>query len=189
LRRSVERLSTCLDELPTAQRRVLVLRTGLGSADPRTRRGVARKLDIGVRRVARLERTGLRRARALDRTGACGSASSGGGAIVSPGSLGGGAGGGEATPVVDSAGGGTPGGGDRGGAGDGSSGSGAGSGDVRGESQTQPPPALGGPHDSPEGTSLWVAAGLMLLAALAGFAVPGLRDRVRGGATTSSRAG
>jgi hypothetical protein len=166
---------------------VLVLRTGLGSADARTRRGVARTLDIGVRRVVRLERRGLRRARELDRAGACGSASSGGGVIISPGSLRGGSGGGEARPVEDSLGGGTPGGGDdRGGAGDGSSANGTGSGDVRGESQTQPPPALGGPRDSSEGTSLWVAAGLMLLAALAGFAVPGLRDRVR--ETSSSRA-
>jgi hypothetical protein len=184
----VARLSTCLDELSTVQRRVLILRTGLGEADARTRRGVARTLDIRVRRVVRLERRGLRRARELDRAGACGSASSGGGAIVSPGSLGGGSGGGEAAPVESSLGGGTPGGGGNGGGRDDGSGSGTngGSGDVRGESSTQAPPALGGPRDSSEGTSLWVAAGLMLLAALAGFAVPGLRDRVRGGSAASS---
>jgi hypothetical protein len=184
-------LSGCLDELSSAQRRVLVLRTGLGSADPRSRRGVARALDIRVRRVVRLERRGLRRARALDRAGACGTASAGGGAIVAPGSLGGGTGGGEATPVEDSLGGGTPGGSadDGRGGGDGAGSSGNGSGDVRGESAEQPPPAFGGPRDSSEGTSLWVAAGLMLLAALAGFAIPGLRDRMRsGGTTTSSRA-
>jgi hypothetical protein len=34
-----------------------------------------------------------------------------------------------------------------------------------------------------------VAAGLMLLAALAGFATPALRDRLRSGGTTASRAG
>jgi hypothetical protein len=148
---------------------------------------VARVLDIRVRRVVRLERRGLRRARELDRAGACGSAAaSGGGTIVTPGSLGG-PDSGEATPVEDSLGGGTPSGDGRDGGGQ-SSPDGP-SGDVRGESEAQPPPALGGPRDSAEGTSLWVAAGLMLLAALAGFATPALRDRLRSGGTTASRAG
>jgi hypothetical protein len=174
----VTRLRSCLDDLSTAQRRVLELRAGVGAADPRTRRGVARVLDIRVGRVQRLERRGLRRARKLDRAGACGSAAGGGGPVVSAGSLTGTSGGGEAAPVEDSLGGGTPGGaGPDGGAGGSSPDTGAG--DIRGESATQPPPALGGPRDSSEGTSLWVAAGLMLLAALAGFATPALRDRFR----------
>jgi hypothetical protein len=63
LRRSVQRLSGCLDELSDAQRRVLELRAGVGEASPRTRRGVARALEYRVQRVRRIERRGLRRAR------------------------------------------------------------------------------------------------------------------------------
>ena len=51
------------------------------------------------------------------------------------------------------------------------------------------PPDLGnggGRLESATGTSLWVAVGLMLLAALAGFATPSLRDRLREGPTTSA---
>ena len=72
----VTRLSGCLDELSTGQRRVLVLRAGLGArAGTASRRAVARRLDITVRRVGRLERSGLRQARALSRAGACGGSS------------------------------------------------------------------------------------------------------------------
>jgi hypothetical protein len=181
LRRSVARLSGCLDELSGVQQRVLELRAGVGSASPRTRQGVARVLDIRVQRVRRIERNGLRRARALDRADACGGAALGGAAsVLRTGSLAGTSGGGDA-PGDESLGGGTPGGG-----GDDSTPNG-GSGDVRGETATPAPPALGGPRESPEGTSLWVAVGLMLLAALAGFATPALRDRLPGG--TASRAG
>jgi hypothetical protein len=48
------------------------------------------------------------------------------------------------------------------------------------------PPGFGaGRRESPIGTSLWVVAGLMLLAALAGFATPTMRDRLRGPGRTS----
>ena len=70
LRTTVKTASRCLDDLSTPQRRVLTLRAGLG-ASPRSRRGVARRLDITVRRVTRLERTGLSRLRTLTGQGAC----------------------------------------------------------------------------------------------------------------------
>jgi hypothetical protein len=184
LRRSVQRLSECLDELSQTQRRVLELRAGVGEASPRTRRGVARALDLRVQRVGKIERRGLRRARELDRADACGGVSasaSAGGTVIATSSLagtttGGGDGGG-AAPGDESLGGGTP---------QDSSPADKGSGDVRGESQSQLPPPLGsGPREQAEGTSLWVAVGLMLLAALAGFATPALRDRLRSGSTAS----
>ena len=167
------------------QRRVLELRAGVGKASPRTRAGVARALDLRVPRVRRIERRGLRRARKLDRAGACSGAVAGGGtpAILTS-SLAGTSGGAGTAPGDESLGGGTPGPD----GGDGSPPAERDSGDVRGESSTQPPPPLDGPGEQSEGTSLWVAVGLMLLAALAGFATPALRDRLRSGGT-ASRAG
>jgi hypothetical protein len=175
----VQRLSGCLDDLSNRQRRVLELRAGVGEASPRTRTGVARVLDLRVKRVRRIERRGLRRARELDRAGACAAAATGGGGpILRTGSLAGTSSGDETTPPGESLGGGTPGDGD-------SPPADRDSGDIRGESSTQPPPALGDPPAQSGGTSLWVAVGLMLLAALAGYAAPGVRDRLR--TTTSSR--
>jgi hypothetical protein len=179
----VTRLSDCLDELSSRQKRVLELRAGAGSASPRTRRDVARILDLRVQRVRRIERRGLRRARRLDRAGACSSATEAGSGtpVISTSSLAGttgsrGGGGGE-----ESLGGGT--------SRDSSAGNG-GSGDVRGERQTQLPPPIGaGRPEQAEATSLWVAVGLMLLAAVAGFATPALRDRLRGGAAERTSAG
>ena len=63
------------------------------------------------------------------------------------------------------------------------------SGDVRGETSNQLPPPFGegsGGGESAAGTSLWVAIALMVLAALAGFATPTLKDRLRGPSRTSS---
>src|SRR6185295_19371242 len=62
----------CLNDLNSVQRRVLVLRTGLGAARPHSRRAGAQLLDLRVRRVARIERRGVREARHLSRAGACG---------------------------------------------------------------------------------------------------------------------
>ena len=178
----MQRLSGCLDELSDTQRRVLVLRAGVGEASPRTRRGVARMLDLRVQRVSRIERRGLRRARELDRAGACGATVASGGGVIATGSLAGTTGGGGTAPD-ESLGGGTPNDG-------GSAPADEGSGDVRGESQSQlPPPTFDGPPDQAGGTSLWVAVGLMLLAALAGFATPALRDRLRGHAAGRTSAG
>jgi hypothetical protein len=110
---------------------------------------------------------------------------SGAGPVIATGSLAGTSGGdgGATEPGDESLGGGTP----REDGGGSSQPNGNGSGDVRGESQTQLPPPLGtGPREQAEGTSLWVAVGLMLLAALAGFATPALRDRMRGAAERTS---
>ena len=51
LRRTVTRLRACLDGLPTLERRVLVLRAGLGPRRPRPRARVARVLDLSTARV------------------------------------------------------------------------------------------------------------------------------------------
>ncbi len=84
LQRAVARLGGCLDELAQTQQRVLELRAGVGAGPPRTRRGVARVMDIRVKQVWRLERRGLRNARAVARSDGCGSAAAGGGTIALP---------------------------------------------------------------------------------------------------------
>jgi hypothetical protein len=71
LRRAVQRLDGCLPSLRPRLRRVLVLRAGIGSERPHSRAGVARVLDIPVRRVGRLERRGLRTLRRAGRTTGC----------------------------------------------------------------------------------------------------------------------
>jgi hypothetical protein len=65
------RLQGCLGRVPRAERRVLVLRAGIGIARTRSRAQVARITGLRRTSVARLERRGLRRLRALARTGAC----------------------------------------------------------------------------------------------------------------------
>ena len=82
LRRSVSRRRACLDGLPTLERRVLVLRSGLGPRRPRSRTRVARVLDVSAKRVGRLERRGLRRLRGLARGGCGGGRSTDGGAAA-----------------------------------------------------------------------------------------------------------
>jgi hypothetical protein len=71
LRRTVRRHRACLGGLPSLERRVLVMRAGLGARDARTRARAARALDMSIRRIARVERRGLRRLRGLAR-GGCG---------------------------------------------------------------------------------------------------------------------
>jgi hypothetical protein len=80
LRRAVVRYRGCLDGLPALERRVLVLRSGVGSRRARTRARVGRALDLSAQRVGRIERRGLRRLRGLG-DGGCG----GGGAAPSAG--------------------------------------------------------------------------------------------------------
>jgi hypothetical protein len=75
LRETVAKTSGCLDDLSSAERRVLTLRAGVGAGRPQSRRGVARRLDISVRRVARLEKAGLRHLRRLGARGGCAPAS------------------------------------------------------------------------------------------------------------------
>jgi len=59
LERVVRRRSACLPGLPSAQRRVVTLRSGFGPGGPLARPAVARMLDTGVERVARLERQAI----------------------------------------------------------------------------------------------------------------------------------
>jgi Sigma-70, region 4 len=67
----VVQLQGCLGRVPRLERRVLVLRAGVGIAHTRSRAQVARITGIRRARVARLERRGLRKLRALGRAGAC----------------------------------------------------------------------------------------------------------------------
>jgi hypothetical protein len=192
LRRTVLRFSSCLDDVSSLQRRVLKLRAGVGAGPARSRRRVARRLDLRPRRVMRLERTGLRKVRALVRGGSCGADE--GGAGVPGGGAAGSAGDGDGAPFAASAGG-ASGSAGTGGASAGSgssaaggSGSGGESGGVRGESDTRPPElfsngGVGSGNSSavPGGTPVVIALALVLLAALAGFAVPQVGRRVRSG--------
>jgi hypothetical protein len=168
LRRAVERLRGCLDSLAVPERRVLVLRAGIGAGEPRSRRGVARVLDFRVQRVHRLERSGLRHARAIARTQGCGAiaaAPTGQDEIVST-----------AGVATDTGG---PTGRDAAGTGDGGRGGGA-SGGVRGASESRPP-AHYIPSPTEGGVALGLGVVLVLLAATAGFATPFVRDRLRHG--------
>jgi hypothetical protein len=59
--------------LPRFERRVLDLRTGrLGETPARSRRTVARRLDVSLQRVRKAEREGLRQLRSSDRASGCG---------------------------------------------------------------------------------------------------------------------
>ncbi|HET9739266.1 MAG TPA: hypothetical protein VFP78_14215 [Solirubrobacteraceae bacterium] len=193
VRRAVLRFSSCLDDISSLQRRVLLLRAGLGAGPARSRRSVARKLDIRPRRVMRLERRGLRRVRALVRGGVCG-AGDGGTGVPSGGAAAGagGARGGGGSAILASA----DGASGSAGAGDTSAGSGSTtgsgsdggeSGGVRGESDSRPPElfstggAGSGSSAVPGGTPIAIALALVLLAALAGFAAPQVGRRVRSG--------
>jgi hypothetical protein len=71
LRKSARRLRGCLGALPRFVRRVVVMRAGIGGA-PRTRRQVARRLDVSVGRVRHAERSGLGRLRRADSELGCG---------------------------------------------------------------------------------------------------------------------
>jgi hypothetical protein len=72
----VARLSGCLATIRPGQRRVLVLRAGIGAADPHSRAAVADRLDLRLRTVRRTERRGIRALRAAARVG-CSAASGG----------------------------------------------------------------------------------------------------------------
>lgn len=63
LRRTVRRNTDCLSSLGNFQQRVLRLRTGVGDRPARSRRTVARRLDVRGKRVARAESRGLKRLR------------------------------------------------------------------------------------------------------------------------------
>jgi hypothetical protein len=185
LRRIVRRLDACLPEIAAAQRRVLVLRAGVGPAPVRSRAQVARRLGVPVARVARLERRGVRTLRRLDRATNCapgaGPAPAAGGVSVLAGlaapsfgattaaALGAGA-----ALHADAA----PGGASTG-SGDGSTGSGDGSqrasaparGGVEGATAEQPAAVLPQPPGR-DRTAIFVLAGLLVLL---GFGLRALR--------------
>jgi hypothetical protein len=71
LRRAVLRFQGCLSRVPRAERRVLMLRAGVGTAKTHSRTEVARITHLRRARVITLERRGLRRLHALGRAGAC----------------------------------------------------------------------------------------------------------------------
>ena len=71
LRRTVRGLERCLTGVPAAQRRVLVLRAGVGAARSRSRAEVARITGLSRRRVRRAESSGLRHLRRVARTTSC----------------------------------------------------------------------------------------------------------------------
>jgi hypothetical protein len=105
LRRLVAASRGCLAALPAAERRVLVLRAGLGPRDPRSRRATAARLDVPLAAVRRRERAGVRQLRALG--GDCGgaavspSAASAAGAMLASTTTAGTAAGGQARPGGD----------------------------------------------------------------------------------------
>jgi hypothetical protein len=72
LRREVRRLSPCLDALSSLERRVLVLRAGLGGRRALSRGATARRLGISVRRAVAAERRGLGRLTRANRATGCG---------------------------------------------------------------------------------------------------------------------
>ena len=82
LRATVRRLQGCFGALSALERRVLVLRAGVGAGPPRTRSRVARRLDLSMRRVTRLERRGVRTLRRLAGAGRCGGEPSSAGAVA-----------------------------------------------------------------------------------------------------------
>jgi hypothetical protein len=182
LRRLVLDLPACVQRLNTLQRRVLVLRAGVGAGAPRSRRSVARRLDLSVRRVTRVERSGMRRLRALRRSDSCASmpaspaeltsATLPAGTVVTAGLArrsGGGSGGSgsSGSGASDS---GASGGGGSGGSAD----SGGGRQGIGGDFATSPPIDGGSPGD----VAAWIPIVLAALAALsAGYlAVGGVRS-------------
>jgi hypothetical protein len=76
LERVVRRRSACLPGLASAQRRVIVMRTGFGPGGPRARPDVARTLNTSVGRVARLEQQAIEALGADGPGGACSTAPS-----------------------------------------------------------------------------------------------------------------
>jgi hypothetical protein len=72
LRKDVLRFQSCLPNLPKAQKRVLLLRAGVGIDHPRTRAEVSRMTGMSIKRIRRLEHRGLRELRSLGAGGHCG---------------------------------------------------------------------------------------------------------------------
>jgi hypothetical protein len=69
---TVARLQACLSELPQANRRALMLRTGVGSSQALSASATAARLHLDAARFARVERQALGELRKAARTRACG---------------------------------------------------------------------------------------------------------------------
>jgi hypothetical protein len=74
LRHTLATYGDCLDELSAQGRRTLVLRAGLGSGRPASRRAVARRLGVPLKRELRVESGALRKLTSAGRAGLCGAA-------------------------------------------------------------------------------------------------------------------
>jgi len=71
LKATVARFQGCLADLPSTQRQLLELRTGLGPLDPLAPKAAAARLHIAPSRVAQIERRALRELRSAGSTGGC----------------------------------------------------------------------------------------------------------------------
>jgi hypothetical protein len=71
LKAAVARFQGCLADLPSRQRQLLELRTGLGPLDPLAPEAAAAQLHIAPARVTHLERRALRELRSAGSTGGC----------------------------------------------------------------------------------------------------------------------
>ncbi len=71
LKATVARFQGCLGDLPSTQRQLLELRTGLGPLDPLAPNAAAARLHIVPSRITHLERRALRELRSAGSTGGC----------------------------------------------------------------------------------------------------------------------
>jgi hypothetical protein len=68
---SVHDLRQCLDVLSTSERRIVVLRSGIGPEDPASPRQVATKLGIAVSSVSKAQWVPVRKMRVAQKAGRC----------------------------------------------------------------------------------------------------------------------
>ena len=181
-RRTVRRLSGCLDALPELSRRVLVLRAGVGEQDVLTVAQTARRVDRRMRAVRRIERRALRRLKAADRAGRCGEpVPDGAGApatAIGGGGVGAGAAAGSELAAAGSAAGGSEDAGEGGAGGSGQdsfgTGNGGDRGGVKGEQRERSPkrsPSFPGNLVAPAGKGIPAVVWLVPVLALAGWFV------------------
>jgi hypothetical protein len=100
---AVARLQGCLNELPEAHRRALMLRAGVGSSQALSARATAARLHLAARRFAQVERQALGELRKAARTRACGQTGELVAGVVSLVGLGAGGGGSAGRGGVDAA--------------------------------------------------------------------------------------
>jgi hypothetical protein len=86
LRDSAQELRGCLGTISHFERRVLIIRAGIGGR-PQSRAATARQLRTSSRRIARAERSAVRRLRIALKSGRCATSGTVGGSISSAGLL------------------------------------------------------------------------------------------------------